>query len=476
MGIFKFEKVIRVKLCRLWHRVWSRLSGNARRANFHMQQRRLAGKMLSLSLDCQRRQSLYRSLKQVAVCSREAKARRRCLPGLLRLVGRLQSRRLRDGFQRISSCKGAASQHSESQQSQLSLPLDPNDPRRLKTSSSAKFARKPSQSQGSRPEPQPQPLLSDRPAEPNKELEDFRKMSLSAECREALTRMQRFDKFVYSQESENTLKGPVEVELRRLEKVKNSDRTLRNTFFDTELSINVLYNHIRTLGELARELQEKDAFKDKIKELEDKVIQNNVQKQKEIKELTERLRGKPQPGGGQEGDTKLRSLEAELREHRKLNEVLYQNAKDFEKLKRVLEVQIKKHQVETGKELSLDRKEMVEFIHGIVCGLRSAAESPPTEPQTGSSVSLSYFHDFKADLRSLLTEQASTEKSLSALERQRKTCENREADPRRSELAEAYAILSGGNTYLSSLHASLRAKNQELSELGKRVQDLERDK
>lgn len=57
-------------------------------------------------------------------------------------------------------------------------------------------------------------------------------MILSTECRDALIKMQRFDRYIYAQEAEKSLKGPVETEMRRLERIKNSDRTLRNTYFD----------------------------------------------------------------------------------------------------------------------------------------------------------------------------------------------------------------------------------------------------
>lgn len=80
-----------------------------------------------------------------------------------------------------------------------------------------------------------------------KEYDDLKKMGLSLECKESLLKMQRYDRFTYAQEVEKSLKGPVEIELRRLERIKNLDKALKNATFDNELSINVLFNHIKTI-------------------------------------------------------------------------------------------------------------------------------------------------------------------------------------------------------------------------------------
>lgn len=58
-------------------------------------------------------------------------------------------------------------------------------------------------------------------------------MVLSSEAREALKSMQRFDRFIYVTESQKRLKIPIENELKRLEKIKNSgNKLMKNTFFD----------------------------------------------------------------------------------------------------------------------------------------------------------------------------------------------------------------------------------------------------
>jgi hypothetical protein len=55
--------------------------------------------------------------------------------------------------------------------------------------------------------------------------------------------------------------------MRRLEKIKNGDRTIRNIYFDTEITINVLYNHIKMTLELNRELKEMDMLREQNKSL-----------------------------------------------------------------------------------------------------------------------------------------------------------------------------------------------------------------
>lgn len=58
-------------------------------------------------------------------------------------------------------------------------------------------------------------------------------MVLSADARQALIEMQRFDRFIYVMESEKRLKGPIEKELKRLERIKNSgNKAMKNTYFD----------------------------------------------------------------------------------------------------------------------------------------------------------------------------------------------------------------------------------------------------
>lgn len=69
--------------------------------------------------------------------------------------------------------------------------------------------------------------------------------------------MQRFDRFIYVMESEKRLKGPIEKELKRLEKIKNSgNKTMKSSYFDNELTITCLFNHMKNMYEMNRDLGE----------------------------------------------------------------------------------------------------------------------------------------------------------------------------------------------------------------------------
>jgi hypothetical protein len=96
--------------------------------------------------------------------------------------------------------------------------------------------------------------------------------------------MQRFDRYIYPFESEKHLKVPIENELRRLEKIKSANKSMWNTYYDNELTITCLYNHMKNLYELNRDLSQIDLLKGQNEELEKRIIETNVQKQKEINE------------------------------------------------------------------------------------------------------------------------------------------------------------------------------------------------
>lgn len=83
-----------------------------------------------------------------------------------------------------------------------------------------------------------------------------------------------------------------------------------------------------------------EVVKEQNKALEDRIIEINVQKTKEIKEITAALR-KPA-----DENARLKGLEAELKENKKLNEALYQAIREgaTDKARKLLEVQIRKHQ------------------------------------------------------------------------------------------------------------------------------------
>lgn len=86
-------------------------------------------------------------------------------------------------------------------------------------------------------------------------------MKLSEDAIENLKKFQRFDRFIYPIESDKILKKPIELELKRLEKLKNLREDMRGKIYDTELLITVLYNHTKLVFEMNRELEEREVLR-----------------------------------------------------------------------------------------------------------------------------------------------------------------------------------------------------------------------
>ena len=99
---------------------------------------------------------------------------------------------------------------------------------------------------------------------------------------------QRFDRYIFPFESEKHLKVPIENELRRLEKIKSANKGMWNTYYDNELIITCLYNHMKNLYELNRDLEKIDLLKLQNEKLEKRIIETNMQKKKEIDEARSR--------------------------------------------------------------------------------------------------------------------------------------------------------------------------------------------
>lgn len=119
-------------------------------------------------------------------------------------------------------------------------------------------------------------------------------MALSEEAKTAIMNFQRFDRYIFPFESEKHLKVPIENELRRLEKIKSANKSMWNTYYDNELIITCLYNHMKNLYELNRDLEQIDLLKVQNEKLERRIIETNIQKKKELDEA----RGKnPVPAG-----------------------------------------------------------------------------------------------------------------------------------------------------------------------------------
>jgi hypothetical protein len=67
---------------------------------------------------------------------------------------------------------------------------------------------------------------------------------------------------------------------------------------------------------------------------------------------------------------------------------LYQNIREggVDKIRKLLDVQLKKHQSETGKELSLERREMLEVIQSL---LTTVKEKPEIKVEQQININLS---------------------------------------------------------------------------------------
>lgn len=94
-------------------------------------------------------------------------------------------------------------------------------------------------------------------------MEEFEKvLKLSEEAREALKKIQRYDRFFYAKEAGRVCKEPITTEIKRLERIKNSNKMMRVKLFDNELTITAVYNLIRYLNEVNEEYDEFKKNKD----------------------------------------------------------------------------------------------------------------------------------------------------------------------------------------------------------------------
>jgi predicted transcriptional regulator len=103
-------------------------------------------------------------------------------------------------------------------------------------------------------------------------------------------KVQRFDRFIYPMESERVLKKPIEDELRRLEKIKNEQKEMRGRYYDNELTITALYNHIKLISELNRELDEREVLRKEKNEAVRKLHEQKRDQMTEVRELKDQLR------------------------------------------------------------------------------------------------------------------------------------------------------------------------------------------
>ena len=109
-------------------------------------------------------------------------------------------------------------------------------------------------------------------------------MDINEDCRKVLIKMQRFDRYLYPVLSEKQFKDPIEKEVKRLEKVKNQNKSMWKNTYDNELLLIALMNHIRLVVEMNRELQDREGFKNEVRELQKKIHQMRLDHTKELKE------------------------------------------------------------------------------------------------------------------------------------------------------------------------------------------------
>lgn len=114
-------------------------------------------------------------------------------------------------------------------------------------------------------------------------------MVLSEQIRDSLLKLQRFDRYIYNIQSEKTLKQPLTNELGRLQKMKNENRNMRMKFYDNELTITCLFNHVKLVAEMNRQLKDINPLKSRISQLENKINEINVQHRKQIAEYKKKL-------------------------------------------------------------------------------------------------------------------------------------------------------------------------------------------
>lgn len=71
--------------------------------------------------------------------------------------------------------------------------------------------------------------------------------------------------------------------------MKNEFKEMRAKFYDNQLTVTCLFNHIKLVSEMNRELNDSNAFKAKVTELQAKIAEINGQHRKEISELKKKI-------------------------------------------------------------------------------------------------------------------------------------------------------------------------------------------
>lgn len=154
-GLIKFEKTFNIKLMKVKYGAFCRLIGQLKKD----QQKKWASKAMGTFLDWKRKQRLITGLRHLLHNFKSKSKWPNYIANLSRIILRLRTKNIKQGFRYIrqiqlnhleqqSQATSQQASHQTSQQS-LQLSLDPNDPRRLKNSSSgSRFVRKPSPGSG----------------------------------------------------------------------------------------------------------------------------------------------------------------------------------------------------------------------------------------------------------------------------------------------------------------------------------------
>ena len=142
-------------------------------------------------------------------------------------------------------------------------------------------------------------------------------------------------------------------ESKRLEKIKNINKSMRGTVYDNEITITALSNVLRFQQDLNKDVRERELIEELNKELQSKVDEITRTKNEEIKELKLELKGK-----SSDDNARSKALETEIKDFHKANEILVPLLREnnFDKGRKILEAQIKRLGNDASKEISLVRK------------------------------------------------------------------------------------------------------------------------
>lgn len=205
---------------------------------------------------------------------------------------------------------------------------------------------------------------------------------------------------------------------------------MRDTYYDNELTITCLFNHMKNMYEMNRDLGEIVKLKAEIERLERKIIDNNMKHTATLKELKV-----------SNSNAKLAEDAAMLKEYLKMNSVLIGILKDSgsgEKTKNEIEGLIKS--------TPEDRRELLCLIQGRISG-----DSNPS-----SSIGGIYY----SEISKLLEEGASADKSLKNIERVKKGFIKKMEECTGEEEHHAYEMLVNLSDRFHGLYTLSKSKDE----------------